>query len=86
MKLFLCHFDQFSCRLCSKLSFITTCQYKQQISLQVAVYKKQVGNGDMWTPQSDSRATGFYIYDTEDSSTKYSASHPPFNEDTGLWT
>lgn len=47
-----------------------------------SLFIKTGGNGDMWTPQSDSRATGFYIYDTEDSSTKYSASRPPFNEDT----
>jgi len=47
-----------------------------------SLFIKTNGNGDMWTPQSDSQATGFYIYDTESSSPKYSTYRPAFEEDT----
>ncbi|MBN2859759.1 MAG: hypothetical protein JXK93_05810 [Sphaerochaetaceae bacterium] len=47
-----------------------------------SLFVKSNGNGDMWTPQSDSRATGFYIYDTDDSSVKYAASRPDYIADT----
>ncbi len=46
------------------------------------LYIKEGGNGDMWTPQSVSQASGFYIYKTPETSVTYQTTRPEYEEDT----